>query len=275
MKKTLIFFLALTAAVSAGCASRNIPNGTLQGFKQILDITINENSESVILTINGNQTLTHTLEEAHNPKGIILNFPETSAGNVAGRFIPPENEIINFIKVADFVEDEAPLAVIYVALNHDSIYDVISDNNDIQIYFTKKANVAYVLEPQKESVVQQPEPEPEPIHKHISSASELKAVTAEPLQNATRITIEADGTIENYKTFKMINPDRIVFDLYNLNSPYRKQQIIDLQSEWVQRIRYYGHPDKLRLVIDTRDNRLLKYTSEPTDTGLTILITPP
>ena len=275
MKSPLFLFLALAIIVSAGCAARNISTAKPRIPKKILDITLNENSQSVILAIKGTQALTFTSDSEREPKGIYFSFPGTSADNVVGRFIPPKNDIINFIRVENFVEDETPLTIVFVALIQDAIYEVISDKNNILIYFTKKEDVSDVIEAKQEPTTMEPAPKPEPIPKSLTPASELIAVTTQSIEKSMTITLEADGTINNYKTFKLNNPNRIVFDLYNLKSRHRNQQIIEVQSELVRRIRHYGHPDKLRLVIDSRNNRILESTSESTNTGLTILITPP
>jgi hypothetical protein len=68
------------------------------------------------------------------------------------------------------------------------------------------------------------------------------------------------------------NPDRIVFDIYDLKSPHEQEQIIAVESQWVKRIRHFGHPDRVRLVIETHDNYSSKYWTNPTDKGLLIYV---
>jgi hypothetical protein len=82
----------------------------------------------------------------------------------------------------------------------------------------------------------------------------------------------ADGAITNYKSFTIDDPVRIVFDLYNIKSPYDREHKTSVQSKWVKQIRYFGHPDKVRLVLDTQNEILPKYSSFPTDTGLLIQV---
>lgn len=45
-----------------------------------------------------------------------------------------------------------------------------------------------------------------------------------------------------------------------------------VESKWVRKIRYFGHPDKLRLVIETHDEYPSNYASFPTPTGLFIQV---
>jgi hypothetical protein len=101
-------------------------------------------------------------------------------------------------------------------------------------------------------------------------ARHLEKVTATPLKNNIAVNIIADGIISKYKSFALENPARIVFDLYDLKSPYIKQQIIEVGSRWVKRVRYFGHPDKVRLVLETDNNYQKKYSALPKDTGLLI-----
>jgi hypothetical protein len=82
--------------------------------------------------------------------------------------------------------------------------------------------------------------------------------------------VKADGAIKNFKSFTLDNPDRIVFDLFNFKSPFKGEQILAVESQWVKRIRHYGHPDKVRLVIETHKNYLSSYSALPTGTGLLI-----
>ena len=43
-------------------------------------------------------------------------------------------------------------------------------------------------------------------------------------------------------------------------------------SPWVKRIRHFGYPDKVRLVLETHQNYLSKYSAVPNDTGLAIQV---
>jgi hypothetical protein len=95
-------------------------------------------------------------------------------------------------------------------------------------------------------------------------------VTTKPLKNNIAIHVIADGTINNYQSFTLDHPARIIFDLYSLKSPYKDQQIVEVGSKWIKRIRYFGHPDRVQLVLETENKYQKKYSALPTDTGLLI-----
>ena len=100
----------------------------------------------------------------------------------------------------------------------------------------------------------------------------METVTTTSLKDHFIVNVNADGTIGDYKSFAIENPARIVFDIYNLKSPYEKEQIIPVASRWVKQIRYLAYPDKVRLVLDTEPEFLPQYFSFPTASGLLIYV---
>jgi hypothetical protein len=76
----------------------------------------------------------------------------------------------------------------------------------------------------------------------------------------------------DYKSFVIDKPARIVFDIFNIRSPHMGGRTIPVDSIWIKRIRYNPYPDKVRLVLDTKDQFLTKYFSFPTHYGLLIYV---
>ncbi len=265
----LSVFLALMIALFVGCAFHNAADIRSNESRQISDIIINENSESLVLLIKGNQTLTYTADKQIDPKRILFYFPDTTLDSVRGHFIPPENDIIRSIKAGESTENETVTSAIYIALKRATPYDVTSDKDGLQVTFPKGPTLSSKIKPQEE--LAEIKPEPRLTQKSVPVvATVLRTVITESLENNVAVNVKADGTIKNYKAFTIDNPARIVFDLYNIRSPHPEEQKITVQSKWVKRIRYFGHPDKLRLVIETHQEYLSKYSSVSTDTGLII-----
>ena len=105
-----------------------------------------------------------------------------------------------------------------------------------------------------------------------AEATHIESVSVAPLMEGIKISIVADGRIDNYETFTLDKPDRIVFDLFQLRSPYRKQRKLTTDSKCVKAVRYYGHPDKVRLVIDTMGPYLPAFSADPLADGLEITV---
>lgn len=271
MKNILIFSLTLVAAVWFGCASHDPAVSDSHESRQIVDIIIDENPDALILSIRGNKKLAHTEDRQTDPKKIVFIFPATGIDRVKGRFVPPANDIISSIITNERVENETINSTISIALKLASPYAVTEDKDGLQITFPKNPTPPKKIKPPEKPTENKTEPPlAKPAKLSVPVATALRTVNTEALENSVAVKIEADGTIKKYKAFTLINPDRIVFDLYDIKSPYYKEQKIAVQSEWIKRIRYFGYPHKLRLVIETLNNSGSKYSTVPSDTGLII-----
>jgi len=267
-KAILTISLAAMLAISFGCASPKADDMKHHRTKHISDIIIREHSESLTFTIKGDQSLTYTADKQLSPIGIVLNFPDTTLVIPNRVYTPPENEIISSIEANEITEEKTISSRIFIALRKDTLHDLIPDDAELQITFPKAIAFSNDTKPQKKLAEKKPEPKRTEINR--PAATRLNTVTATPLKNNIAVNVKADGPIKNYKFFTTDNPARIVFDMYNLKSPYKKEQIIVVESKWVKRIRHFGHPDKVRLVLDTKKENLSKYSAHPTDTGLLI-----
>jgi len=93
-----------------------------------------------------------------------------------------------------------------------------------------------------------------------------------PLETGVVITIRTNGEIKEYKTFTLDDPARIVFDFFDIESPYRTEQSIPVNTPWLKRIRHYGEAGKLRVVLDTADSYLSDYFYKTDDNGIEITV---
>ena len=66
----------------------------------------------------------------------------------------------------------------------------------------------------------------------------LKSLEYREKENRFIITVQTSRAVSVYKSFPLEDPARIVFDLPNIQSPYRKEQKISVDTEWVRRIRH-------------------------------------
>jgi hypothetical protein len=262
--------LALVILLFFGCASHQTANIRESDAKRITDIVFIKSSESLVFTIKTSQLLIYSANKMDFPMGVLLYFSDTSLDLDRSVYTPPENEVISSIKAHEIVEGNLTSVRIFLALKKESTYNLTNDDSGITITFPRK-KVISPTKPQKKLAAEKPQkPRTKIVRNSPPSAKHLKKVTTTPQTNNIAIEVKADGTINNFKSFTLRDPDRIVLDLYNLKSPHKEEQIIEVGSKWVQRIRHYGHPDRVRLVIETRKNYLSSYSALPTDTGLLI-----
>jgi type IV pilus assembly protein PilQ len=264
-----IVLLSFTA-----CVSQNAVNVKTAGeTKLITDITTSEDAKSTTVTVKGNDTLTYTSNKQEFPLGLLVHFPETALDNIKTVYYPPESDTLNSIRATQ-LEEDGVTSRIFIALKQDLSYSIKPDDTGLHIYFSKADN------PAAESTIQEVpvekveiRPEPVPDIAPAPPATQITSVTATPLKKNVVIDVKADGTIKNYKSFTIAgDPSRIVYDLYGLKSPYKKEQRITVKSDWVSGIRYYGHPEKIRMVLETKTAHLSEFSASPADDGLMIYV---
>ena len=261
--------LAIAIGLFFGCASSRPAGERQSGPGRITDLSISQNSEALAITIKANRPITCTANPLDFPMGLMLACPDTGLDLARRVYTLADSETINSIKANEVVEDKTTGARIFIFFKKDTTYNLTSDADELRITFPKTASPPVEPKPQQEITETVP-PLPAPPPPEPPAAGHLEKVTATPLKNNVAINIIADGIIRNYKSFTLDQPARIVFDLYNLKSPYTTQQIIEVNSRWLKRIRYFGHPDKVRLVLETDSNYREKYSAFPKDTGLLI-----
>ncbi|TYT73394.1 AMIN domain-containing protein [Desulfobotulus mexicanus] len=87
-----------------------------------------------------------------------------------------------------------------------------------------------------------------------------------------RLVIIAGAAIHDVKTFTLENPRRIVLDLNNMESPYRSEQRMDLDSMHISSVRHFAHEDRVRIVLDMQEGWKGSYQKEPIDSGLEVVL---
>lgn len=269
-KLARVIFLFMIAVMFSGCASHKAADLKEKEPRRIVDVIVNENSESVNIMIKGNKYLSYSAVTQDSPKGVIFNFSDTALGNIKSVYTPAENEIISSIETNERVGNKTTKSTIFITLKQDTSYNVAPQDEGLLISFPKPSAISKETILIEELAEKKPEP-PTPLIS-VPSATRLEDVMVTSLEDNVAVNIKVDGVIRNYKSFTLDDPPRIVFDIYDIKSPYENEQIIAVESKWVNQVRHCIHPDKVRLVIDTYEDYLSKYSASPTDNGLLIQV---
>ncbi len=109
------------------------------------------------------------------------------------------------------------------------------------------------------------------------TATKFESVDFAKKDNGIAVSIRADGKINNFESFTIKSkkklPARIVFDLINIaGSGVNKEQMVSAETEWVSRVRYNSHANKVRVVLDTKNEYLKTFSAIPVSDGLLINI---
>ncbi|MBU0993671.1 MAG: type IV pilus secretin PilQ [Proteobacteria bacterium] len=275
----LNIFLAALIISLVGCASTGGGRKKVQvaedadQLKYIKNINVSEQGNaSPSVLIEGDRLLTYTSIKQPYPLSVILYFPETDL-DLSDVSFEPESDIIESVKASQLAE-KPHTSRVEILLKKDTSYEVERDENALRVLFDKgeatpEETDAFADEAPAEGM-QMPADEAE--MNEDGPASQLESVYASKFTDNVKINLNADGQIKDYKVFALKNPPRIVFDVLNIASTFKKEQVIQIDEEWVKRVRYFSYPDRLRLVIDTKDEYLEAFSAIPTESGMTIQV---
>lgn len=279
VNKTLSHILWIAIVILLlGCGAGKSTDLKQPEGRRIVEIAITERADALVFTINADQPLEYTAEKQTSPLGVVLRFGDTGMDIFERVYIPPENEFIRSVTADAVIEDNVATSYIFIELKKDTPYEVTSMGPALHIAFPKALAASKAAEEKKGVAEKKPqEPAgPKLVAKSapigVAAATRLKKITVTPRKDNLAVKVDADGTIKNYKRFSMRNPARIVIDMYGLKSPYSREKIIAVESTWLKQARYYGHPNKVRLVLETYPQYLYNYSVHAIDNGLDIRI---
>ena len=241
-------------------------------LKKITNIAITEDDSNVFLSIDGSADLLFSDIRITSPPEVNFFFPNTKLEGVSDQYdvgLTPVERVNTSAVVSD---DQT--ARISVSLQREAVYSIEKSEKGLSVAFSKEAVV------DEESKAQNS------VDDEVTLKEEEKAADIAAVQNGTcietfnvekrtdgiDIIVSADGKIQDYTAFTIDNPPRIVFDIYNIESPYKGLQKIEVDSKWVTGLRHFCYPDKLRIVLDTDRAYMTSFASKPLKNGLLISV---
>ena len=279
-KEALIIFLLSAAIIFAGCASKKtdveqLDDAALSDAPNLItDIIAAEDSESTTVTVTGNRYLTYTSIKQDIPLGILFYFHETGLDESIQSTYMPASDIIASIETSELTDQEGTTRIL-ISLKKDIPYDVTPDDTGIKISFLKSSDLketeisaAEMTEVEKEETgaIQAAKS----VDPSIPTATRLESVYVLKYEEKIKVNVNADGVIKNYKSFTIKSPARIVFDIYDIKSPFKKQKTVPVNSKWISKVRHFGYPDKVRVVLDTKKRYLSAFSAYPVESGFEI-----
>ena len=246
--------------------------------KCIDNVKITDHPQSIDIVIQGNQMLTHTSVRQISPMGLILYFSKTCL-NATQTFFTPPNPVIQSVSASQI----ADTSKIEIYLKKDAFYEIRREGNGLRVTFSKTATMpaastepeplpSYTSEPSPASVPSSvPAFTPESVSRNISGGSnQLQSVYAAKFGESLKVFVGASSMLTNYRSFIIDSPPRIVFDIFNIQSPYSGEKVIPVNTKWVSQIRYYNYSDRVRVILETQKVYLSAFQGTPVENGLLI-----
>ncbi len=245
--------------------------------KRITDIRITDQPDAVDVFIQGNQMLTYTSVRQPVPLALVLYFARTGLATTQNFFTPP-NEVIHSIVATELVQQGHTTTKVKILLKKDAFSEITREGSDLKVSFSKITEMAStpskMSSPAAAAGDVYPEPEVPTIEtvgrQTFHTANQLQSVYAARFGDGLKVFVGADGMITNYKSFTIESPARIVFDVFNIRSPYQEEKVIPVNTKWVKHIRYYSYPDRVRVILDTQSAYLDNFSAHPVENGLMI-----
>jgi type IV pilus assembly protein PilQ len=261
---------------ATGCATP-----TEEAFKEkpeivphvLKDIRVTDKKILFKFMRSGSRSINYTGFKLIDPLRLVVDLFGTVADGLPSPMII-EDEIIGKVEIIEFVHESQPITRVEIGLNRDTAYLTDQAQDEIWVSFFTNPQLIETTEAQGEPIVHPEVEEPLPEIKTKQAAEPPQSVEEEPVAPALPsaeetvslarkifeiqqtasgedldVSIIGNGRFDNYNTFILYDPPRLVLDLFGVRSSEVKDALI-LDGPWVRRIRLGLHSNKLRVVFD-------------------------
>lgn len=274
-------YLVVGGAVSELFLEAGLGSPAYAAAKQITNIKTLEHPNTIDVLIEGNQPLTYTTVKQSSPPALLLYFSDTSIQTSRNSFVPA-NPVLHSIHASE-LNRNGQTTKVQLLLKKKAPYRIEREENGLKISFSNGPDSSYPpVHGSRDKSLNSglstgayPNAMPASIpskagNGNFHTASRLQSVYAAKVGDNLKVFVGADGMITNYKSFTIESPARIVFDIFNIQSPYEGEKVIPVNTRWVNQIRYHGYPDRVRVVLDTQSPYLDDFSAHPVENGLLI-----
>lgn len=269
---SMAFLLTLLVMLVQGCASDHSATPKMMRPKRMInDIMIIQTANSLTVDVQGDQPLTYTFMQQESSQALVIKFADTGFDHLAAVFFPPENFAVHSIQTE--IPEDGLEARVVLRLNGSTPYQLVPEENSLKVVFIKTAASTQSASslPDLQAASQRP---PSPATQIPPVAGILKEVQVASNGAGVTVYLRVDGHVGNYKTFTIDDPlpARIVVDLVGLRSAFRGEQKIPVEGNIVKLVRHFGHPDKVRVVVETEKAHLKDFSVEPVENGIVLKV---
>ncbi len=298
----LLMGIILPALIMAGCATSTavkqeagakaaVSESAVAGGEDtgqagmITGVSVNDTPEAVVVSVKSTDKLDYSVAEPPLEQSIVLYFPDAG---LAADFTKTtaENTLVGDVTCSELISG-GPTKVVIPMLKPGIPYNVQrGDDNSINVLFARtgvKQQTEQAAPPavsgaekkEEKATVAQEETAEESGSVVYATRLEKVEVT-ESGEDHVNIAVMADGVITGQKMLVLKSPPRVVFDIPGIQAATRSEQRIAIDSPVASRVRYFAHPDHLRVVVDLKDSKYLAEAgARPTSNGLLIYVGEP
>jgi hypothetical protein len=260
--------LALLVMLVQGCASDHPATPKIAAPKRMInDIMIIKAVDSLTVVVKADQPLTYSVLEQDSPRALVITFADTGFDRLGPFFTPPDNIAVHSIRTEQIPENGMEARVV-LGLKGGIPYQLVPEENSLKVVFTKATAPAPSAASRKSQQVRKQQlPSP-------AASGVLQEVKVVSYGGGIVVHIRVDGIVKEYKTFTIDAPAsaKIVVDLLGLRSAFRGEQKIPVAGNIVSLVRHSDHPDKVRIVVETKKEYHKNFSVEPVENGIVIKV---
>jgi type IV pilus assembly protein PilQ len=258
----------------------------------LLDITVSGDENNARVEITADKPLTYTHYQLKDPFRTVIDLSQTDPGQVPEPKAP-ESSPVKKVTAAKSDLSSGSLTRVTIETSDERVFSISSDPKDprkLLIVSEQKQSVASEQGADSVAVTASQDisssakdtsisaaPVAQPSESAASLGKDVTPSKAETLNSVVNLTgivagdsgieIKADGPLERFKYFTMTRPQRLVVDIYDAKSAVAKSSI-HVKRFGVETARIGLHPDKVRIVFDSRKAVFPGFSVEKSAHGL-------
>jgi type IV pilus assembly protein PilQ len=217
---------------------------TQQQLALISNIEVEEKDDAVRVVIKGSAPLTYEVTQAESPLRLIIDVAEARLA-ISGEPIPVRKGVVSEIVPSELEKEGKKCARVEIAMNNTAHYEVFPTENDLWIDF------------------------PKPLPAVQKAEKVFDVIIDDTNKDYAQVDIKADGTIENFNSFNLRKPTRLVIDFSKLALLASVKEKVSA-SPLIKKVRWGEHADYLRMVFESPLNELPTFEVVPTSQGATV-----
>jgi len=266
--------IALFAMLVQGCASDHPATPIVTEPKRMInDIMTIQAADSLTVVVKGDQPLTYTLLPQDSPQALVIRFANTGLDRLGPIYFPPENMAVHSIRTEQISENGMEVRVV-LGLRGGIPYQLVPEENSLKVVFSKTKAPAPIPTPRRGQQAPKQRPPSPAVQSAATASGVLKGVNVVSHGGGVAVHIRVDGQVTDYKAFTIDEPPpaKIAVDLMGLRSAFRDEQRIPVEGQIVKQVRHFGHPDRVRVVVETEKAYLKNFSLKPVEDGMVLTV---
>ena len=258
--------LLLALFLFFGCSASDTRVKKSEQDNRVNSISTVDEGDSIKVEVLGDGPFTFEYSKQAYPLSVILYLQGASSTDVEIGAIEG-GDIVSGISSSES-GDNPPVSRIEISLKKDVPYDVYAEGDALYVSLSKTADALAGRPPDTEEggdegAIAESDIDTQQVAANAGGVKNLSKVETAKEANGVVVFVRADGEIADFESFTVEetieSPARIVFDIFNVNTSKDEEQQIDVGAGWVDSVRYKGYKDRIRLVLDTRNQYLTSF----------------